>query len=117
MLNRSCTHLYDSPALLGEFDALYPRVAGGEPFFGHAPFEALVFRPFARLPFESAVVAWQAVSIALVGAGFSLVWLSGDALPRSLLPLALLLAISFHPTSVSLILRGQVSSLVFLWIA
>ena len=42
-----------------------------------------------RLPFESAVVAWQAVSLALVGAGFSLVWLSGAALPRSLLPLAL----------------------------
>ena len=72
MLNRSSTHLYDSPAFLAEYDALFPRVAGGEPLFGHAPFEALVFRPFARLPFESAVVAWQAVSIALVCAGFSM---------------------------------------------
>lgn len=117
MLNRSSTHLYDSTAFLAEYDGLFPRVSGGDPLYGHAPFEALVFRPFARLPFESAVVAWQAVSLALVGAGFSLVWLSGEALPRSLLPLALLLAISFHPTSVSLILNGQVSGLVFLWIA
>lgn len=38
-------------------------------------------------------------------------------MPRSLLPLALFLAISFQPVSVSLIFNGQVSALVFLWIA
>ena len=117
MLNESSAQLYDSAAFLKEYDALFPRVAGGDPLYGHAPFEALVFRPFARLSFESAVVAWQAMSLAFICAGFSLVWLSGEALPRSLLPLALLLAISFQPTSVSLIFNGQVSGLVFLWIA
>jgi glycosyl transferase family 87 len=117
MLNESSAQLYESATFLKAYDALFPRVAGGDPLYGHAPFEALIFRPFARLPFESALVAWQAVSLVLVGAGFSLVWVSGKELPRSLLPLGLLLAISFQPTSVSLIRNGQVSGLVFLWIA
>jgi len=117
MLNESSAQLYEADSFLKEYDSLFPRVTGGAPLYAHAPFEALIFRPFARLPFKSALVAWQAVSIAFICVGFSLVWLSGQSLPRSLLPLALLLAISSQPVSVSLILSGQVSALVFLWIA
>lgn len=117
MLNESSSQLYESDSFLKEYDRLFPRVAGGAPLYAHAPFEALIFRPFARLPFKSALVAWQAVSVVFICVGFTLVWLSGQSLPRSLLPLALLLAISSQPVSVSLILKGQVSGLVFLWIA
>jgi len=117
MLNESSSQLYEPASFLKEYDKLFPRDAGGAPLYAHAPFEALIFQPFARLPFKSALVAWQAVSVAFVCAGFTLVWLSGESLPRSLLPLALLLAISSQPVSVSLIFNGQVSALLFLWIA
>lgn len=117
MLNESSSQLYEPASFLEEYDRHFPRDAGGAPLYAHAPFEAVVFQPFARLPFKSALVAWQAVSVAFICAGFTLVWLSGKSLPRSLLPLALLLAISSQPVSVSLIFNGQVSALVFLWIA
>jgi glycosyl transferase family 87 len=115
MLNESSSQLYEPAAFLKEYVRLFG--SGGAPLYAHAPFEGLIFQPFARLPFKSALVAWQAVSAALICAGFALVWLSGESLPRSLLPLALLLAISFQPVSVSLIFNGQVSALLFLWIA
>lgn len=117
MLNESPSELYKPESFLKEYDRFFPRDPGGAPLYGHAPFEALFFQPFARLPFKSALVAWQAVSIALICAGFTLVWLSGASLPRSLLPLALLLAMSFQPVSVSLIFSGQVSALLFFWVA
>ena len=116
MLNESSSDLYEPASFLKEYDRLFPRDSGGAPLYAHAPFEALIFQPFARLPFKSALVAWQVVSVAFICAGFTLVWLSGESLPRSLLPLALLLAISFQPVSVSLIFNGQVSALLFLWI-
>src|SRR5882672_10585226 len=75
------------------------------------------FQPFARLPFKSALVAWQAVSVAFICAGFTLVWLSGKSLPRSSLPLALLLAIFVSTRICPPIFNGQVSALLFLWIA
>jgi len=117
MLNESSSQLYEPESFLKEYDRFFPRVTGGAPLYAHAPFEGLIFQPFARLPFKSALVAWQAVSAALICAGFALVWLSGESLPRSLLPLALLLAISFQPVSDTLIFNGQVSALLFLWIA
>ena len=117
MLNESSSQLYEPASFLKEYDRLFPRDSGGAPLYAHAPFEAVVFQPFARLPFKSALVAWQAVSIVFICAGFTLVWLSGESLPRSLLPLAILLAISSQPVSVSLIFNGQVSALLFLWIA
>ena len=115
MLNESSSELYEPAAFLKEYVRLFG--SGGAPLYAHAPFEGLIFQPFARLPFKSALVAWQAVSVAFICAGFTLVWLSGESLPRSLLPLALLLVISFQPVSVSLIFDGQVSALLFLWIA
>src|SRR5262245_31663828 len=117
MLNESSYGLYDSTEFLKQYDRLFPRESGGAPLYAHAPFEALAFRPFAYLPFKVALVAWQFASIALVSAGFALIWRSGTALPRSSLPLALVLALSFQPISVALIFNGQVSALVFFWLA
>ena len=117
MLNESSYRLYDSSEFLKQYDRLFPREAGGAPLYAHAPFEALMFRPFAYFPFKAALVAWQITSIVLVGVGFALVWRSGAALPRSSLPVALILALSFQPISVALIFNGQVSALVFFWLA
>ena len=117
MLNESSYRLYDSTEFLQHYDRLFPREAGGAPLYAHAPFEALIFRPFAYLPFKAALVAWQVASIALIGGGFVLIWRSSAALPRSTLPLALVLALSFQPISVALIFNGQVSALVFFWMA
>jgi len=117
MLNESSYRLYDAAEFLQQYDRLFPREAGGAPLYAHAPFEALMFRPFAYLPFKTALVAWQVTSIVLISSGFVLVWRSGVALPRSSLPLALVLALSFQPISVALIFNGQVSALVFFWLA
>jgi hypothetical protein len=117
MLNESSYRLYDSTEFLTQYDRLFPREAGGAPLYAHAPFEALAFRPFAYLPFKAALVAWQVTSIALVSVGFALIWRSGTALPGRSLPLALVLALSFQPISVALIFNGQVSALVFFWLA
>jgi hypothetical protein len=117
MLNESSYRLYDAAEFLQQYDRLFPREAGGAPLYAHAPFEALMFRPFAYLPFKTALVAWQVTSIVLISSGFVLVWRSGVALPRSSLPLALVLALSFQPISVALIFNGQVSALVFYWLA
>ncbi len=74
MLNESSPALYDSTAFLEAYDRLFPREARGAPLYAHAPFEALLFRPFPYLPFKSALVAWHIVSIVLSPAGFVLPW-------------------------------------------
>ncbi len=118
VLNESPSQLYKPEAFLEAYRTLFPSLpADKAPVYAHAPFEGVIFRPFARLPFEQALMAWQALSLGLIGAGFTLVWRSSKSLPRNLLPLALLLAISFQPVSVRLVLVGQVSALGFFWIA
>jgi glycosyl transferase family 87 len=118
VLNRSPEALYDPDAFNRTYHALFPGVSAGvTQLYGHAPFEAVVFRPFAMLSFERALVAWQILSLVLIGAGFTLVWRSGESLPWRQLPLPLLLALSFQPVAVACIARGQVSALTFFWIA
>ena len=118
LLNESPELLYNPNAFLKTYHALFPRVPPSKrPLYAHAPFEAVVFQPFARVPYEQALVAWQALSLAVFCAGFTLVWLSTKSLPRNLLPVALVLAASFQPVAVASILFGQVSALTFFWIA
>ena len=118
VLNESPADLYKTGPFLAKYHALFPSVPGDkEPVFVHAPFEGLFFQPFARIPYRQALAAWQVFSLGLVAVGFTLVWVSTRSLPRSLLPVALLLTISFQPVSVALLLSGQVSGLTFLWIA
>jgi glycosyl transferase family 87 len=117
VLNRSPEALYDPDAFNRTYHALFPAAqADIRQLYGHAPFEAIVFRPFALLPFERALVAWQVLSLVLISAGFSLVWRS-SGWPWRRLPLPLLLALSFQPVAVACLARGQVSALTFFWIA
>jgi hypothetical protein len=118
VLNRSPEILYNADSFDRTYHALFPVVpADVKQLYGHAPFEAVVFRPFALLPFEWALVAWQVFSLVLFGVGFTLVWRSSESLPWRQLPLALLLVLSFQPVAVASIARGQVSALTFFSIA
>ena len=118
VLNRSPEILYNPVSFDRTYHALFPAVpADVKQLYGHAPFEAVMFQPFALLPFEWALVAWQVFSMVLFGVGFTLVWRSSESLPWRQLPLALLLVLSFQPVAVASIARGQVSALTFFWIA
>jgi hypothetical protein len=118
VLDHSPEVLYDPERFNVMYHWLFPAApAEVEQLYAHAPFEAVVFRPFALLPFTSALVAWQVLSLALFGLGFALVWRASDSLPWGQLPLAVLLMLSFRPVAVDSIARGQVAALVFFWMA
>ena len=118
VLNHSPEILYDPESFNRTYHSLFPALPQGvKQLYAHAPFEALAFRPFALLPFTSALVAWQVFSLALFSLGFALVWRASAALPWGQLPLALLLMLSFRPVAVDSIARGQVAALTFFWMA
>lgn len=118
VLNHSPDILYAPEPFNSTYHSLFPALpAGVKQLYAHAPFEAIAFRPFALLPFESALVAWQVFSLALFSLGFILVWRASDSLPWGQLPLALLLMLSFRPIAVDSIARGQVAALTFFWMA
>ena len=118
VLNHSPEILYAPESFNGTYHSLFPALpAEVKQLYAHAPFEAIAFRLFALLPFESALVAWQLFSLALFGLGFTLVWRASDSLTWGQLPLALLLMLSFRPVAVDSIARGQVAALTFFWMA
>jgi hypothetical protein len=118
LLNTSPDALFRSDAFLRTYHELFPFVpASTNPPYAHAPFEAVLFRPFALLSFERALVAWQILSLALIAAGVTLLWRASDVYPERSLAPALLLALSFYPVSVASISRGQVSAVTFFWLA
>ena len=118
VVNHSPEALYDPGSFNATYHSLFPALpADVKQLYAHAPFEALAFRPFALLPFTSALVAWQVLSLVLFGLGFALVWRASDSLPWGQLPLALLLMLSFRPVAVDSIARGQVAALTFFWMA
>jgi Glycosyltransferase family 87 len=118
VLNHSPQILYDPEVFNATYHSLFPVLPQGvKQLYAHAPFEAIAFRPFAVLPFESALVAWQMFSVVLFCVGFTLVWRGSQSLPWGQLPLALLLMLSFRPIAVDSIARGQVAALVFFWMA
>jgi len=118
LLNTSPDAVFRSEAFLRTYHELFPLVPGNtNPPYAHAPFEAVLFRPFARLPFERALVAWQILSVVLIGAGVTLLWKASDVAPGRSLAVALLLGLSFYPVSVATISRGQVSALTFFCLA
>jgi hypothetical protein len=118
VLNHSPELLYAPESFNRTYHSLFSALPSEvKQLYAHAPFEAVAFRPFALLPFESALVAWQVFSLALFGLGFALVWRASDSLPWGPLPLALLLMLSFRPVAVDSIARGQVAALAFFWMA
>jgi hypothetical protein len=118
VLNTSPQALYDPDSFTRSYHMLFPWLPQTvSPLYAHAPFEAVFYSPFAILPFGAALVAWQTFSLALIIAGFAIVWRLSNSLPVGQFPMGLLLALSFYPVSVTCLLRGHVSALAFFWIA
>jgi len=80
--------------------------------FGSAPYVGLVFRPFARLSYAPAYLAWLAFSLVLYSAGVLLL-LGAAPYPAPLKTTGFLLAVSFTPFLIESWIGGQISVLAF----
>ena len=81
--------------------------------FGHAPYVAVLFRPFALLPYGWAYVAWLAFSAALYVGGLALLFRATRLTPSDRTT-GYLLAASFMPVLFETWIGGQLSVVVFL---
>jgi hypothetical protein len=110
--------LYDFDAFLQCLRALFPDSAADLTTpYSHAPFEAVIFMPFALLPYNVAFAVWLVSSLALFCAGTLLVYSISPGIPAGSWPLILPLAISFQPVSIGNLAVGQVAAFSFFWIA
>ncbi|MBI5087238.1 MAG: DUF2029 domain-containing protein [Acidobacteria bacterium] len=114
ILNRyTADRLYD----LELQDRLYRELRPGAPPgstlpFAYPPYFALLFRPFARLPYLAAYLVWIFFSLCLYLLGLNLIW------PRSELPqetwiTGVLLALSFQPFLIECWIGGQTTGFGF----
>jgi hypothetical protein len=91
-------YVYDAAAQLAlQKQISRPVREGGVPIaYMHPPFEALLFAPFAALPYFQAYVAWTLVSLAVL---FAVTWRLRSELPdlRRTPTLSLVLPLAFYP--------------------
>jgi hypothetical protein len=80
--------------------------------FGHAPYVAYLFRPFAALPYAWAYISWLVFSASLYLMSLFLLFRS-DNLPREDKKTGLMLAISSVPFILETWIGGQLSVVVF----
>lgn len=93
-----------------EIQPLHEGVYGPSPY---PPFVAMLFRPFARLPFLTAYWSWMGITLILYLAGLTLLarrFLSGDRLKQSAL---FCFALCFWPFAARTLLNGQLSAIGF----
>lgn len=84
--------------------------------FANAPYLALLFRPFATIPYPSAYVIWLACSLALYVAGMLMLF-SAVKLRSEHRTIALLLGVSSVPFILETWIGGQVSVIGFFLIS
>ncbi len=124
----SSTHLYDHEVQLDVLGTVYPQAVkvGGKiaqpngGFFGsysYPPYVAMMFQPFAKLPYWTACRLWLALSLTLYLTGLCLVirrFCDRDLLQRSMF---FLFGLSFWPFIPWILLGGQLSAIGFLAMA
>ncbi len=103
-------NLYDYPLQEKIFNRIYPA---HEAFYGpspYPPYVALIFRPFARVSFESAYLLWMGISLALYIAGIAAT--VKEVFPRERLKISLIFcfALAFYPFVFGTLLNGQLAS-------
>lgn len=111
--NYEAFRIYDLQLAVGLQHATLPTMPETEMLvFGHAPYIACLFRPFAALPYAWAYIAWLAFSAALYLLSLFLLFGSGN-LPREYKKTGLLLAVSSVPFILETWIGGQLSVVVF----
>lgn len=108
--------IYDLKLAVGLQHSILPSMAETQMLvFGHAPYIALLFRPFALLPYLWAYAAWLAFSAALYLAALNLLF-RATGIPQEDRAIAFLLAVSFMPFVFETWIGGQLSVVMFfLW--
>ena len=110
--------LYDFHLQNRLLHALLPSIpATAELPFINPPFFALLFRPFALLPFTLSFLAWILFSIILYVWGFLLIRGTLSAIPQEASTISLLLALSFEPFLMECAIGGNTSAVGFFAIA
>jgi hypothetical protein len=114
ILNRGLApRLYDLNLQTSLYSEVNPA-PGATSLYPNAPWFALLFRPFALLPFAWAYPLWVLASVALYLGGLALLW---PALEPGARRSALLAALSFHPFVMETLLSGQVTAVAFFFLA
>jgi hypothetical protein len=115
VLNHYPAHrLYDTEFYRQVHRSLFPNAPPNlNAPYAHAPFEAVLFKPFAAMPYMWALRLWQTVCLALYSAGFLLLWRSSTFLSRDNSGAGLLVFLSFNCVCMESIVRGQASAVPF----
>jgi len=114
--NFDASRIYDLRLAVGLQHSILPSMAETQMLvYGHAPYIAVLFKPFAMLPYLWAYCAWLAFSAALYLWSITLLFRVTDV-PVEHRTTGLLLAVSFVPFLFETWIGGQLSVVVFfLW--
>lgn len=110
-------HLYDQDLQRKLYFELVPNSPESSVrYFAYTPFLAIVFAPFARLPYITALFCWLAFTVLMFVAGFRLAWQS-SGLPAEHKAGAFLVCFSFLPFLAWNVLSPQTSVIAFFVLA
>jgi Glycosyltransferase family 87 len=114
--NFDAARIYDLKLAVDLQHSILPSMAETQMLvYGQAPYIALLFKPFALLPYLWAYVAWLGFSAALYLTGIALLF-RAIALPAEHRTIGFLLAVSFMPFIFETWIGGQLSVVIFfLW--
>jgi len=110
------SRIYDLKLAVDLQHSILPSMADTQMLvYAHAPYVALLFKPFAMLPYLWAYAAWLGFSAALYLTGITLLF-RATALPAEHRTTGFLLAVSFMPFIFETWIGGQLSVVIFfLW--
>ena len=114
--NFDAARMYDLKLAVGLQHSTLPSMDESQMLvFGHAPYIALLFKPFAMLPYLWAYLAWLVFSASLYLTGLILLF-RATGVPAEQRTTGFLLALSFMPFIFETWIGGQLSVVIFfLW--
>jgi len=105
--------IYDLQLAVSLQHAILPAMTDTQMLvFGHAPYIACLFRPFADLPYAWAYIAWLVFSASLYVLSLLLLFRAGELTPEQT-KTGLLLAVSSAPFLLETWIGGQLSVVIF----
>ncbi len=115
--NFDASRIYDLKLAVDLQHSILPSMAQTQILvYGHAPYIALLFKPFALLPYQWAYVAWLGFSAALYLTGITVLF-RATGIPAQHRTIGFLLAVSFMPFIFETWIGGQLSVIMFsLWV-